>query len=72
MTCCSLIVAFTLSMGFGEPPERATGAFSTPMFLRGQPVWVTPISRRRLLQNYAEQQNNRPTSPATDVAIALA
>lgn len=67
MICCSLLVAFTLSMGYGDVPDRATGFFSTPMFLRGQPVWVTPVSRRQL-----RLRHNTPKEeplPETDVAV---
>ncbi len=67
MTCCNLIVALTLSMGYGDLPDRATGFFSTPMFLRGQPVWVTPVSRRQLRLKYNAPKEER--IPEMDVAV---
>ena len=71
MTCCSLLVAFTLSMGYGDLPDRATGFFSTPMFLRGQPVWVTPVSRRQLRLKHAYPERKQAPLPEIDVAVLV-
>ena len=66
MTCCSLFVAASLFLAHGEP---ATGAFS-PMFVRGQPVWVTRVSRRQLQLRH--DGYNKKTAPVeTDVATVL-
>lgn len=67
MTCCSLLLAASLFLANVEP---AAGAFS-PMFLRGQPVWVTRVSRRQLLINVAERNVKPKQEPATDVAVIL-
>ena len=67
MTCCSLFVAASLLLARGEP---AAGAFS-PMFLRGQPVWVTRVSRRQLRLDVAERDEKPRRAPETDVAVIL-
>jgi len=72
MTCCSILVAMTIAMGYGDLPDRATGFFSTPMFLRGQPIWVTPVSRRQLLRDHEERGGKKTIPAQTDVAVALA
>lgn len=64
---CSILVAACIFLAHGEP---AAGAFS-PMFLRGQPVWVTRVSRRQLLINVAERNAKPKQEPATDVAVIL-
>ncbi len=68
MTCCSLLVAATLLASQGEPP---VGAFS-PMFLRGEPIWITRVSRRQLLLKQKETEKPRPVPPETDVAFVAA
>lgn len=65
MTCCSLLVAAALFV-HGEP---AAGAFS-PMFLRGQAVWVTRVSRRQLMLRHDGYAKKKPPVE-TDVAIIL-
>lgn len=67
MTCCTLLVAFTLSMGYGDTLPGHGGSFATPMFLRGQPVWVTPVSRRRIRRHAPKHAD-----PETEVAVVLA
>lgn len=69
MTCCSLIVAFTLSMGYGDVDVH--GSFATPMFLRGRPVWVTPVSRRVLRQRLSRPGKDTERLPETDVAALV-
>lgn len=71
MTCCTLIVAATLAMGYGDSFNADHATFATPMFLRGQAVWVTPVSRRQLLLNH-EKRNARPLEQETEVAVVLA
>lgn len=71
MTCCTLIVAATLAMGYGDAFNADHATFSTPMFLRGQAVWVTPVSRRQLLLNI-EKNGARPVHKETEVALVLA
>ena len=68
MTCCSFLVAVTMLASSGPAQE---GYFATPMFLRGQPVWVTPVSRRqlRLRLEYGKKPQR---APQTDVATTLA
>lgn len=72
MTCCTLLVAATLAMGYGDIAEPAHGGFGTPMFLRGQPVWVTPISRRQLRRDVAEREKQHAPMPESDIALRLA
>ncbi len=64
---CSILVAACLFLANVEP---GAGAFS-PMFLRGQPVWVTRISRRQLKLNVAERDAKPKQEPTTDVAVIL-
>ncbi len=72
MNCCTLLVALSLSMGYGDLPDHATGHFSTPMFLRGQPVWVTPVSRRQLRLRHSEDaQKEEAPLPSVDVAVLV-
>jgi hypothetical protein len=71
VTCCSLLVAALLSMGYCDQPFRVEADFSTPMFLRGRPVWVTPVSRRQLLKATKNGSKKR-ADPPTDVALVLA
>lgn len=71
MTCCALLIAATVWLSPIDAPVRVTGGFSTPMFLRGQPVWVTPISRRQLRLRYEYGERTKP-APKTDVATRLA
>lgn len=67
MTCCELLVAAAL-FAHGEP---TVGAFS-PMFLRGEPVWVTRISRRQLLKDHAERAAKKTIPVEPEVATVLA
>ena len=69
MTCCTLLVAFTLSMGYGDIDAGDGGRFATPMFLRGQAVWVTPVSRRTLLRDHAAR--GKKTIPVETEVAAL-
>jgi hypothetical protein len=71
MTCCTLIVAATLAMGYGDAFNADHATFATPMFLRGQAVWVTPVSRRQLLLNI-DKHDARPARQETEVALVLA
>lgn len=66
VTCCLLVAASI----FLSPSEPTAGAFS-PMFLRGQPVWVTRISRRQLKLNVAERDARPRQEPETEVAVIL-
>ena len=70
MTACSLLVAACLSMGYGD--VRDGGSFATPMFLRGQAVWVRPVSRRTLLKLYTERSKPKSAPVETEVAVVLA
>lgn len=71
MTCCSLLVALTLSMGYGDIDVGDGGRFATPMFLRGRPVWVTPVSRRLLRQQQSRPGKDTERLPETDVAALV-
>lgn len=71
MTCCTLIVAATLAMGYGDAFNADHASFSTPMFLRGEPVWVTRVSRRQLLRDLARPNGKTPPVHETEVAVAL-
>lgn len=71
MHCCTLLVALTLSMGYGDLPMRSEGIFATPMFLMGQPVWVTRVSRRQLRLKIEQTESAPVKTIETEVAVLV-
>lgn len=56
---------------FASGGHAQEGFFATPMWMRGQPVWVTPVSRRQLLLQVAERNAKPKQEPKIDVAVVL-
>lgn len=70
MTCLTLLVAGCLAMGYGDVGDG--GSFATPMFLRGQVVWITKVSRRQLQQSHEGYNGKKRPPVQTEVAVVLA
>jgi hypothetical protein len=58
-----LSVSLFITVALPLPASAQEGHFGTPMFMMGQPVWVSPVSRRTLLRNLEEKTT--PPLPET-------